>query len=121
MNYKMFVEDIPLTVKIGLFPEEREQSQIVLCSLEITVASDQQNNDLDNIENTVNYYEVTKFLQAEAALTNFKLLEPLAEMLLTKLLKFDHVLTAKIKLVKPKIMSGLGAKSCGIEMERSLV
>ena len=117
MNYKMFVEEIPLSINIGLFPEERQNRQTVLCSLEIGVVSN--GGDLDEISNTVNYYELTKAIQDQATLAEFKLLEPLAELILDIISEFQHVATAKVTLVKPKIMSALGAKACGVEVERN--
>lgn len=114
----MFVEEIPLKLKIGLFPEERDQIQIVLCSIYLNVKPTYVASD--DIEDTVNYFELTKAIQMHAEKQTYKLLEPLAHSLLDIILEFEHVQSAKIKLVKPKIMSALGAKACGIEVERSI-
>lgn len=117
MIYKVFVEEIPLNIKIGLFPEEREQTQTVFCSISLNVRPSIIGSD--NIEDTVNYFELTKAIQAHATSVSYKLLEPLAHSLLNVISSFQYVESAKISLIKPKIMSALGAKSCGIEVERS--
>ncbi len=114
----MFVKDIPLLLNIGLFPEERAQEQTVLCSLELKV--NPAEGDQDEIINTVNYYDLTKKVQMAAKQQSFKLLEPLAEIILDVVFTFDYVEFAKVTLVKPEIMLSLGAKDCGIEVERSL-
>lgn len=115
MIYDMFVNEIPLKIKIGLTADERQNYQIVLCNIKLKVQH--SGNDLDDIAETVNYYDLTLQLQQKAQTCNFKLLEPLAKELTEFTLKIPRVVAVSIELIKPEIMQKLGAKACGVKYE----
>lgn len=117
MTYDVFVNDIQLAVKIGLFPEERSKIQTLICDLKIKVKP--VAHGFDDINNTVNYYALTEMIMQKASNTNFLLLEALADYLLNEILAFGPIVNCQITLKKPYIMQVLGAGGCGVIMERS--
>lgn len=119
MKYRMFVKGIPLDINIGLFDSEREKKQTVLCDIELWVNFN--SNSYDNVNDTVNYYEVTKnIIQKVNHIKEFILLESLANIILDEIGLFKNIVEAKIKLKKTNLEKkiGLGAKECGVVVQR---
>ena len=81
------VVDLEVFAHIGVPDEERRQTQRLLISLEMSVATFVHAAKTDDLSRTVNYYDVTQRVKAMAGQRPRKLLETLAEEMATDILK----------------------------------
>ena len=70
--------DLELTCHLGVPAEERAKPQKILCTTVFPVPNLKKAADTDNLEHTVNYYDLSQLLQKTARQKERKLIETLA-------------------------------------------
>ena len=114
MNYTLFVRQLMLWVTIGLYEEERQAPQKILCDLSLDLVADQAS---DRIEDTLNYAELSDHLVAVAAATQYKLLEPFAAFLIEEMVRFHpNIQGIQMCLTKANPMVLPQASGCGLKI-----
>ena len=115
MNYKGFVHGIECQILIGLYEWERTAPQTVTIDVEYTIASPTV-AQTDDIEDTLNYAELTKHIKTIAEKTDYQLVETLAYKLSQTIKEHFPVQYLKLRLTKKDIPRC--GKRCGIEIEQ---
>jgi len=72
------IVDLELTCHLGVPPEERAQPQKILCTAVFPVPNLKKAAETDNLEHTVNYYDLSQLLKKTARQKERKLIETLA-------------------------------------------
>jgi len=70
--------DLELTCHLGVPAEERAQTQKILCTAVFPVPNLKKAAETDNLEHTVNYYDLSQLLKKTARQKERKLIETLA-------------------------------------------
>lgn len=94
------VENLRLRTFVGFNPEELEKKQDVVINLGIDYQADLA-CDTDDQSNALDYKVITKAVIAFVENGQFKLLEKLCADILSKVLSYDGVLSAEVKVEKP--------------------
>ncbi len=112
----VFIDDLRINTIIGIYEWEREVKQTV--ALDIEMAAD---NTIpagsENIEDALNYKAVAKRLIAFTEVSQFQLVETLAERLAEIIIAEFNVPWLRLKL--SKLGAVTGARSVGVIIERS--
>lgn len=102
---------------VGVSDEERSSPQNIILNIDIGI--DRSGLGFaDNIEHTVDYAEVVKRINEEAAKTHFSLLETLAERICEIMFSEFSVRSISLELFKLDIFENV--KFSGIRMERRI-
>jgi dihydroneopterin aldolase len=72
------IVDLELTCHLGVPVEERAQPQKILCTAVFPVPNLKKAAETDNLEHTVNYYDLSQLLKKTARQKERKLIETLA-------------------------------------------
>ncbi len=81
MSIVQFVKNIPVSLILGVYEEERQQRQTILLSFEAAPRT-LRAAETDRIEDTVNYHALALFLKETAEQTQYHLLEKLGQHLI---------------------------------------
>ena len=115
MADKIFLEQLEVKCRIGIFDWERKIKQKIVLDLEFP-ADIRRAARRDRIEDTVNYKNIAKETIAFVSSSECFLIETLAEKLAGLLLKKFKLPQIKIRLCKPGAIRG--AKNVGVEIIR---
>ena len=115
-SQKIFVRDYTLEMLIGILPEETENKQRVVLSIEVETAVN-PNWKADKITETVSYVDLIDMAEAIAAEGHINLVETYAELILCKCMDVDAVHSAEVTVAKPDIIANAG--SVGVTISRS--
>ena len=113
---KIYIEGLEVSYLIGVYAWERENNQRLL--VDLALQADLSRAALsDNVEDTLNYAEISAKVIAVAADSRFKLIEALASHILNTVLEaFPAVKVATIKLSKPDILAN--ANNVAVEFSK---
>lgn len=114
---KIFIKQLQLPVIIGVFEEERQTKQTLLLDIEL-FTNIQPAHKTDRVDDTLNYATVRQALLKWSSITEFQLIESLAEHLAQKVLEVFTVKQVKLTLQK-KPFDIIDAQSVGITIDRS--
>lgn len=104
MKFKL--KEIPVNIFLGVLKEERKEKQKILISLSFKFDTKKAEKS-DNIEDTIDYFEIYEFVQKFPKDREFKLLEFLYKELETAVSKsFPKIKKLKIKIKKFPFTSG---------------
>ena len=78
MTSVLSLVDLEITCHLGVPPEERAQPQKILCTAVFPVPNLKKAAETDNLEHTVNYYDLSQLLKKTAKQKERKLIETLA-------------------------------------------
>ena len=112
---KIFLENLEVKCKIGIFDWERKIRQKIALDLEFP-ADIRKAAKRDRIQDTTDYKAIAKETIRFVSTSSFFLIETLAERLAQNLLKKFRLREIKIRLSKPGAIRG--AKNVGIEILR---
>lgn len=115
MMMTIFVNQLSLPLVIGVYSEERQAPQEILCDIECDI---EVKKISDDINDTLNYADLADQLVAASATTQFQLLETLADFLLKEIFEFYPVTRAKATLTKANALVIPKATGCGVVLER---
>ncbi len=112
----MYIKGAPLTVRIGVTDEEREQERQVFANITLPCDVTRAARD-DSIDDTINYSSVYKAVRSVAQGREYKLIETLAERIAETLLEQFHVSPVVVEIRKPGVPKG--SEYASITIERS--
>ena len=112
----VFVHDLVVEARIGIYRHEKQRSQRVRINLDLSVVDDYR-MDADNIDDVVCYEEVVVETKAIIAAGHINLVETLAEQIAERILQMPKTLSVRVRVEKLDVMQDVG--SVGIEIERS--
>lgn len=114
---KIFVRDLILSSRIGVYSHEKQGEQRVRINLELTCVEHPAIND--EYQNVVCYAEVVEGIRAILAQGHINLVETLAERIAAYCLEDHRILAAKVRVEKLDVMPE--ASAVGVEIERHRV
>jgi len=111
---KVFVRDLVLSARIGVYQHEKLGTQRVRINLELICTEHPAIND--DLNNVVNYAELVAQVRAIVDAGHINLVETLADRIAQLCLGDRRVQTAKVRIEKLDVFSE--AESVGVEIER---
>ena len=111
----IFLEGLESRCVIGIFGWERKVKQKIWIDLKISTDA-RRASRRDQIEDTLNYKDVAKFLHREIPKTCFRLVESLAEYIANRCLDEFDLKAIAVRISKPGAIRG--AKNVGVEVTR---
>ncbi|MGD0090722.1 MAG: dihydroneopterin aldolase [Planctomycetota bacterium] len=109
------IRDLLLRCVVGIYPEERRAKQDVL--INITLFADLSAAcRSDRIEDTVDYKAIKKEVIAAVEVSEFQLIERLAELVASLCLKEERVVRVRVLVEKPGALRF--ARTVGVEIVR---
>jgi 7,8-dihydroneopterin aldolase/epimerase/oxygenase len=111
----VFIRELRLDTRIGAYESERRKVQTLQFELEL-----ERDRLLacttDRLADTMNYAEIVRAIQTVLAEHEFHLLEPLAEVIATRLLERFQARWIKLEVSKLGVVPGAG--QVGVRIER---
>ncbi|HVM84007.1 MAG TPA: dihydroneopterin aldolase [Candidatus Binatia bacterium] len=111
---KVFVRDLVLSARIGVYQHEKLASQRVRINLELTCAEHPAIQD--ELDNVVNYAEIVARIRDIVAAGHIHLVETLADRVAQACFDDRRVLSARVRIEKLDVFKE--AESVGVEIER---
>lgn len=111
----IFLEQVSVQTKLGVPEWERLVPQTIILDIEIGYDLSKSCQS-DAIEDTIDYGQVVTRIRETLAEHSFKLVEALAEHVCQLILKEFEAESAKVKVAKPAVLSGL--KALGVVIVR---
>ena len=112
---KIFLDELKIDTIIGIWDWERKIRQTVVIDLEMS-ADIAKAAKTDQVEDTLNYKQVAKRLQAFVGESSFQLVETLAERIAAIIREEFGVTWVRVRVHKPGAIRG--SKDVGVEIER---
>jgi dihydroneopterin aldolase len=110
----IFIEDLRLDARVGIYPREQLAPQGIELNLEIEAPPGAFSRD--EIAATIDYAEVVARLEKEFAERHFKLLETLAEFVATLLIQDFGAPSVRLSVAKIGMMKN--TRRVGVRIER---
>ena len=114
---RVFVRDLILPCRIGVYSHEKDAEQRVRINLELTCVEHPAVND--EHQNVVCYAEVVADIRRLISEGHINLVETLAERIAAQCLVDHRILSAKVRVEKLDVMPE--ASAVGVEIERHRV
>lgn len=111
----VFLHDMLLEVRIGVYAHEHGHGQRVRLSIDLGV-TEHAAPLADQLEQVVDYAEIAERMRSIATAGHIKLVETLAERLAAACLADPRVVSARIRIEKLDAFDDIG--SAGVEIER---
>jgi len=103
MITEIYLEDVQAYCRLGIYENERKRGQAVIVSLRVALDLSAACN-LDRIENSISYVELSHIIQDTAKAKEYNLIEHLCKSIADELFKkFERIETVDIKIHKPVI------------------
>ena len=116
---RIFLDSLPVSVRIGTLPEERTKKQEIILHAVLTVDL-REAGQTDDLSKSVDYSQVEETLFRSAENSSFLLLEALAEHLCQVVLSGQpRVQSIRLRIDKPGAPRRAGGISIEIERTRS--
>jgi dihydroneopterin aldolase len=112
---KVFVRDLVLAARIGVYQHEKLSSQRVRINLELICTEHPAIND--DLNNVVNYADLVDRVRGIVAEGHINLVETLADRIAQICLEDRRVQNAKVRIEKLDVFKE--AESVGVEIERA--
>lgn len=110
----IFIEDLRLPARVGIYPREQAGPQTIELQLEIGVPDGA--TEKDDIAATIDYAAVVARLEQEFAARHFNLLETLAEWVASLLINDFHAPWVKLSVAKIGMLKNV--RRVGVRIER---
>lgn len=111
----IFIEEMKVETIIGVSEWERSLPQMLLISLEMSLPQI-NSSTTDRIEDTINYATVADRIKSITSSHSFKLLEPLAHIIIETITTEFKAPWIKLKISKPQILPHV--KAVGVIFEK---
>lgn len=111
---QILLEGLEIECVIGIYPHEREMTQLLLVDIEIDrdFAAAAKH---DTVEHTVDYVDLAKALTNLAVTRQYRLLETFAEEAAALLIRDFAALRAIVKIMKPGAVEGANWPAVRVE------
>ena len=113
--YKIGFEDLEVAAYVGITESEISKAQPIILSLKLECILPVSLED--DINNTVDYFEIAERIKAIVSGGRFQLIETLANVILDDVLANPRVRNAQIKICKPQAI--VNAKYAWVEVEKT--
>jgi dihydroneopterin aldolase len=117
-TYQIFIQNLILIGRVGIYEHEKKHPQQIRFSLVLTVFNTKKKED--SIKGVVDYALVIKRLESFLKDTHYNLVETLADRVMDLILEDRRVLKIKLKIEKLEAKPGW-ATTVGVAMEREQV
>lgn len=118
MMDKIYINDLEVFAKHGVFPEENVLGQKFVISA-VLFTDTRKAGKSDSLEESIDYGEISHFINQFSTENTFKLLETLAERLAEELLwRTEHLRGIRLMIKKPWAPVGLPLDTAAVEIER---
>lgn len=114
--YRVFVRDLELMGRVGIYEVERRYEQRIVVSVDLDVAATYDGIS-DRLRDVLDYEQLVKRIQALVEAEHVNLLETLAERIAESCFADPRVNRLRVRIEKPDIMPN--CRSVGIEIERT--
>lgn len=111
----VFVRDLTLNARIGIYDREKQGHQPIRVNIDLTVLESVVDIQ-DQIENVVCYEDVVQRIQAIVDDGHINLVETMAERIAANCLEDTRVKVARVRIEKLQAIEN--AESVGVEIER---
>jgi len=109
MNDKICIKNLKVDCEIGVYDEERGCKQPVWFDIELDVNLSKA-TESDNLNDTIDYFELTSEIVRIVENSHFQLIEKLADYVADFCIKQRIVVGAKVTLKKPEALKQFGAE-----------
>lgn len=103
-NDIIFIEGLCLSAKIGITAWEQQIQQTLILDLQLAMDS-RKSAKTNDIQHTVDYYQVVKCIEAYTANQSFQLIEAFAEQITELILEKFAVTWIRLKVSKPSMVA----------------
>ncbi|MCG5030192.1 dihydroneopterin aldolase [Mesosutterella sp. OilRF-GAM-744-9] len=107
---RIFIEDLRVEARLGIYPREINSPQTILVTLEVWIPRARLD---DAIENTVNYDDLCDIARQVLQSGHLNLVESAVEKMLARLAAMPGVKAARVCCRKPHAVRG--ARAAGVE------
>ncbi len=112
---RVFVRDLELMARVGIFEVEKRYVQRIVVSVDLAVIDDYDGKS-DRLEDVVDYGRIVAAIRTIVDGEHFHLIETLAERIASASLEDRRILSIRVTIEKPDILPG--CRSVGIAIER---
>lgn len=112
---RVFVRDLELMARVGIFEVEKRYVQRIVVSVDLAVVDDYDGTS-DRLEDVVDYGRIVAAIRTIVDGEHFHLIETLAERIASASLEDRRILSIRVTIEKPDILPG--CRSVGIAIER---
>ena len=117
MNMSISLTELSVITIIGVYPEERVTPQELLFDIDIEFNA-QKAIASDDIEHTIDYYQLSEDIAAFVQGTSYQLLERLIHDIADLIMSNPRSNRCRVKATKPEIISKAKSISLCIEKQR---
>lgn len=110
----VFIRNLELRARIGVYRSEEGRAQPVRINVDLATADNPDTGDM--LENVVDYHAVEKRIRAIIAEGHVRLAETLAERIAAACLEDTRVKSVRVRVEKLHALTG--AEAVGVEIER---
>lgn len=107
-NGEINIQGLKVNTIIGTYAEERHNPQILLIDIKI-IFDISEVIKTDKLEDTIDYFELTKSIKEKVESSHFALLEKLADFILKIIMKINKVEKAQVIIHKPQALAKFDA------------
>ena len=115
MSNIVYIQDLEITMSIGIYEFEKQSPQRVLVNIDAYLEENKRFQD-DQISETVSYEDIVKLIKELASEKHYALVETLAEDIARDCLDQFAIKTITVDIGKPDIFED--AKAVGIKIQR---
>lgn len=112
----VFIERLELMSSIGVYEHEHRDRQPIVVSLSLAVI-DTYNGGSDKLIDVYDYDIAIRAIRDTVAASHYNLIETLAETLARHILSDTRVLSVRVRIEKPAVLTACDA--IGVEIERN--
>lgn len=113
-RYQLFLEDVRLPAKVGVYAREKKGPQVLRFDVTVDVT---RTSRADRLREVLSYEDVMNLLRDVCAGPRVDLLETLADRIFERLFAQARVKGATVRIAKPRIFEEAGA--AGIVVRKS--
>lgn len=117
---RVFVRDLAVMARIGVYPEEEVAPQRVSISIELLVEDDAAPAGVgeDDLARVVSYETVANIARSIATAGHIRLAETMAERIALAVLGDPRILCSRVTVEKPDVIADVGAVGVTVERRR---
>lgn len=103
-NDIIFIEGLRLPAKIGITAWEQQIHQTLILDLQLSMNS-KKAAETNDIQYTVDYYQVVKYIESYVSTQSFQLIESFAEQITQIIMEKFAVTGVRLKVSKPSMVA----------------
>jgi dihydroneopterin aldolase len=112
MNMKLSITGLSVTTIIGIYPEERTTPQEIVLDIEL-IFDGSEAAASDNIDHTIDYYQLSETIATFVEKTDYQLLERLISDVEAIIMRDPRTIRCSVTATKPEIVTRAQSISLG--------